>query len=66
MAAAAPTTTQTIMRTLVLEFRADAPVGRLKAGVEVIHWTGYPVPGQQEARLGAAMEELVRGNLEGH
>lgn len=65
VAAAAPQTTLMITMTGVLEFRRQALAVRLEAGVQVLHLTEDPEPGHREARLAAAMEEVVLEDLEG-
>lgn len=65
VSAAAPQTTLMITMTGVLEFRRQALAVRLEAGVQVLHLTEDPEPGHREARLAAAMEEVVLEDLEG-
>lgn len=52
-----------MMTTTVPAFRAEASAVRLEAGVQ-LHVRADPVPGQWEARLAAAMEEVLLVDLE--
>lgn len=52
-----------MMTTTVLALRVDASAARLEAGVQ-LHVMADPVPGHRKARLSAAMQEGLLGDLE--
>lgn len=52
-----------MMTTTVLGLQVDASAARLEAGVQ-LHAMADPVPCQREARLAAAMEEILLLDLE--